>query len=577
MAQASDIITTREQPVYGVPDSMTVQFRKTPPLEESAYPGFAPGTTVHRAGSVVAEGRHPLPVDVREDRDVAVTLRDGTTIYVDVYRPISDEPVPVILAWSPYGKRGGKLNLDLFGHPTRMDVPTMWEDGLNKFEAVNPSYWVSHGYAVVNSDSRGSFASEGDLQFFGAQDALDEYDTIEWIADQEWSTGQVALTGNSFLAIAQWFVAALKPPHLVAIAPWEGSSDIYRDSALRGGIPDVNFSAVALAGFTGGGFTEDMPSQAFTNPLYDEYWESKAAALESIEVPAYIVGSWTNLLHTRGTLDAWRRISSPKKWLRIHNTHEWNDMYNPVNVEDLRRFLDHVVMGADNGWEATPPVRLTVLDPGHDDVVNRAEPAFPLARQRHVPLYLDAADGALRAQPAAPASMLYVPDAEGVVFRYTFERDTEVTGYGKVRLWMSAEDADDLDVFVTIGKIGANGEDVRAKVVTGNVHNGLNGQLRASLRELDQERSTPSEPHHTFRTVQKLKPGEIVPLDINLWPYSIRFHAGESLQLRVTGVGTHVRPEFSTLPPDPTINTGSHIVHTGGEHDSHVLLPIVEG
>jgi hypothetical protein len=577
VAQPFDTISIREQPIYGVPESMPVRFQKTPPTEQSAYPGFAPGTTVHKAGSVLLEGRHPLPVDVREDRDVAVTLRDGTTIYVDVFRPTSDGPVPAILAWSPYGKRGGKLNLDLFGHPTRMDVPIEWEDGLNKFEGVNPSYWVSHGYAVVNSDSRGVFRSEGDLQFFGAQDALDEYDTIEWIAEQSWSTGKVALTGNSFLAIAQWFVAALRPPHLVAIAPWEGSSDIYRDSALRGGIPDVNFSAVALAAFTGGGFTEDMPGQALTHPLYDQYWASKSAALEEIEVPAYIVGSWTNLLHSRGTFDAWRRISSAQKWLRVHNTHEWNDLYNPVNVEDLRRFLDHIVKGVDNGWEATPSVRLTVLDPGHDDLLNRAESSFPLARGQFVKMHLDAADGTLGALPDSSASVTYLPDAEGVVFRHTFQTDTEITGYGKVRLWLSAEDADDLDVFVTLSKIGAKGEDLRARVVTGSVHNGLNGQLRASLREVDEERSTPAEPFHTFRTVQKLAPGEIVKLDIGLWPYSIRFHPGETLQLRVNGVGTHVRPEFSTLPPDPTINTGRHILHTGGEYDSHVLLPIVEG
>lgn len=575
MAHHPSAAATKEQTVLGVPDSVRVRFRKTPSVEESDYPGFAPGTQVLPAGSVHREGGQPLPVDVREDRDVAVPLRDGTTIYVDIFRPVGDEAVPVILAWSPYGKRGGRLGLDVF--PTRMDVLPSWEDGLNKFEGPNPGYWVSHGYAVVNIDPRGVFRSEGDLCFFGPQEAQDEYDAIEWLAAQPWSTGQVALTGNSWLAISQWFVAALKPPHLAAIAPWEGSSDVYRDTALRGGIRDVIFSALILGGFAGGGWTEDQPGMAEDHSLMDPYWESKVADLESIEVPAYIAASWTNILHTRGTLDAWRRISSERKWLRVHNTHEWNDFYNPSHVEDLRRFLDHVVKGIDNGWEATPPVRLSVLDPGNVDVVNRPEVSFPLERECTKRLYLDAADGSLRdVLPTEPVSRTYAPTAEGAVFRCTFDRDTEIAGYAKVRLWMSAEGADDLDVFVYLTKLHANGAEQLPQVVTGRYHAGANGRLRASLRELDEIRSTESEPFHTFRSVQKLAPGEIVLLEIDLWPYAIRFHAGESLQLRVNGVDLLVRPEFPDLPAIPTINSGRHVVHTGGEHDSHVVLPITD-
>jgi hypothetical protein len=458
-----------------------------------------------------------------------------------------------------------------------MDVLPSWEDGLNKFEGPNPGYWVSHGYAVVNIDPRGVFRSEGDLYFFGPQEAQDEYDAIEWLAAQPWSTGQVALTGNSWLAISQWFVAALKPPHLAAIAPWEGSSDVYRDTAFRGGIRDVIFSALILGGFAGGGWTEDQPGMAEDHSLMDPYWESKVADLESIEVPAYIAASWTNILHTRGTLDAWRRISSERKWLRVHNTHEWNDFYNPSHVEDLRRFLDHVVKGIDNGWDATPPVRLSVLDPSNVDVVNRPEVSFPLERECAKRLYLDAADGSLRdVLPTEPVSHTYAPTAEGAVFRCTFDRDTEIAGYAKVRLWMSAEGADDLDVFVYLTKLHANGAEQLPQVVPGRYHAGANGRLRASLRELDEIRTTESEPFHTFRTVQKLAPGEIVLLEIGLWPYAIRFHAGESLQLRVNGVDLLVRPEFPDLPAIPTINSGRHVVHTGGEHDSHVVLPITD-
>ena len=70
----------------------------------------------------------------------------------------------------------------------------------------------------------------------GSQDAEDCYDVIEAIAAMPWSNGKVGMAGNSALAIIQWHVASLCPPHLAAIAPWEGSGDIYREQFCRGGV-----------------------------------------------------------------------------------------------------------------------------------------------------------------------------------------------------------------------------------------------------------------------------------------------------------------------------------------------------
>jgi predicted acyl esterase len=568
---------TGRHTLAGVDPSITVPFRRAVAPAERGHPGFRPGTEILTAGSVHREGGAPLAVDIRLDRDVEVLLRDGTAIYVDVYRPVSDVPVPVILAWSPYDKTSTTgLKNDMFEN--RMHVSPSWEDGLGTFESVSPGYWVTHGYAVVNADPRGIGFSDGDIQMFGHQHALDEYDTIEWLGVQAWSDGRVALAGNSWLAITQWFVAALRPPHLAAIAPWEGLSDLYVESAYRGGIPETVFSPKILGGLVGHGLIEDQAAMIDSNPLFDDYWKSKKVDLERIEVPAYIVASWTNLIHTRGTLEAWRRVASDQKWLRVHATHEWHDLYRPSGVEDLRRFFDHVVRGIDNGWDATPPVRLSILDPGHEDTVNRPESTFPLSRERHHPLYLRIDGGRLTTSPApTAASVDYAPDEEGLVFRHTFDRDVEITGYSKARLWVSAQEADDLDVFVTVSKLDREGEEQLAEVVPGRAHAGANGRLRASRRALDEALSTPSEPVHTFREVQKLAEGEIVPLEIGLWPYGIRFHAGETLQMRVNGVDVLRRPEFPDMPPSPTINRGRHLLHAGGIYDSHLLLPFVDG
>jgi predicted acyl esterase len=52
-----------------------------------------------------------------------------------------------------------------------------------------------------------------------------------------------------------------------------------------------------------------------------------------LRIPAYVVASWTNLLHTAGTIRGWRQMASKDKWLRVHNTHEWNDYYNGEVLE----------------------------------------------------------------------------------------------------------------------------------------------------------------------------------------------------------------------------------------------------
>jgi predicted acyl esterase len=456
-----------------------VLFRKSTSIEQSKYPGFKPRTYVLPKGSVQREGGMPLGCDIVVEQDVAVKLRDGIRIYTDVYRPADSENCPSIISWSPYGKRGGFLSCDVFGHPTRMDVPIPWEDGLNKFEAANPAYWCAHGYAIVAPDPRGVFMSEGDIYGYGIQEPMDECDVIEWAAVQPWSNGKVGLSGNSWLATSQWGVAALRPPHLAAIAPWEGAADRYRDHSCRGGIPELVFGEGIFKHLYGRNRTEDVPAMIRAYPLFNAYWESKVAKVEDIVVPAYVAASWTNILHTNGTMRGWRGMASKEKWLRVHNTHEWTDFYNPENVEDLRRFFDHYLKGVDNGWEATPRVRLTVLDPGNRDTLYRAEQDFPLSRQRFVPYYLgETPQGrSLRLERAAQeAACAYdSADPEGITFRITFDCDTEITGYIKLKLWVEARGNDDMDLFAFVKKIDRNGCEQQSRTVTGRTHVGPNG------------------------------------------------------------------------------------------------------
>ena len=581
---------------------MKVPLRKALPVDAPRvrYPGFNPDTLILKAGSVRREGAMPLPCDILLERDVPIRLRDGVTIYADVFRPVGDEACPALLAWSPYGKEiGGQMLDDV---PMRSGVPLSATSGLEKFEGPDPAYWVAHGYAIVNPDKRGAYMSEGNLLYWGHEDALDGCDVIDWIASQKWSNGKVGMTGNSWLTVSQWFIAAERPEHLAAIAPWEGFCDHYRESGTRGGIPAPEFPEMIAETF----------ASAVERPFMCDYWEDKAARVENIEIPAYVVASYTNSVHTHGSFAGFRRMASKEKWLRVHNTSEWFDYYTPENVEDLRRFFDHYLKGIDNGWEQTPRVRLSVLNPGGTDIVGRAEEDFPLARTQYHKLYLSAADSALLTSlPADQAVSEYQSDSarHEVTYRYRMERPTEITGYMKLHLWVSAPDHDDMDLAVRVEKLSRDGQPLPDR--TGNLI-AATGLMRVSMRQLDEARSTEAEPYYTFTTEQKLKPGEIVPVEIEIWPMGLYFDEGEILQLTVGAYQpanaaipfgsasiSVPRDGFTYMPGQPvemmtvggnatqcadpaevvvspaTHNAGRHRIYTGGEYDSYLYVPVI--
>lgn len=593
---------------------MKVPLRKALPVDAPRvrYPGFKTETLILKAGSVRREGAMPLPCDILLERDVPIRLRDGVTIYADVFRPVGDEACPALLAWSPYGKEiGGQMLDDV---PMRSGVPLSATSGLEKFEGPDPAYWVAHGYAIVNPDKRGAYMSEGNLLYWGHEDALDGCDVIEWIASQKWSNGKVGMTGNSWLTVSQWFIAAERPEHLAAIAPWEGFCDHYRESGTRGGIPAPEFPEMIAETFASAhGMLEDQPRMIVERPFMCDYWEDKAARVENIEIPAYVVASYTNSVHTHGSFAGFRRMASKEKWLRVHNTNEWFDYYTPENVEDLRRFFDHYLKGIDNGWEQTPRVRLSVLNPGGTDIVGRAEEDFPLARTRYRKLYLSAADSSLLATlPEQQAVSEYQSDSarHEVTYRYRMEQPTEITGYMKLHVWVSAPDHDDMDLAVRVEKLSRDGQPLPDR--TGNLI-AATGLMRVSMRQLDETRSTEAEPYYTFTTEQKLKPGEIVPVEIEIWPMGLYFNKGEILQLTVGAYQpanaaipfgsasiSVPRDGFTYMPgqkpvdmitvggnatqcADPTEvvvspathNAGRHRIYTGGEYDSYLYVPVI--
>ena len=502
------------------------------------------------------------------EQDVPVKMRDGVTIYTDIFRPADQTDIPVIISWGPFGKRAG----DQASEWQLMGVPPGTVSKMAKFESADPAYWCRHGYAVANVDPRGAGNSEGDINMFGSQDGRDGYDFVEWVATQWWCNGKTAFFGNSGVAMVQWRIAAEQPPHLTCIAPWEGTGDFYRESLFEGGIPQ-HFGDSILSALAGKNLVDDYIAMSYKYPFINEYWEDKNPDYTKIKIPTYVTACWSHF-HLRGSLEGFRKIRSTKKWLRAHREFEWPDTYAPENLEDLKRFYDRYLKDIRNGWELTPRVRLEVMDAYDCDFqVNRAETSFPLKRTEYKKLYLDAASGSMSFSPAKEEANVGYESQEGRTnFDIEFDEDTEITGYLKLRLWVEAKGHDDMDLFITVRKLDEDGTWLPVHVL-GQEHPGAWGRMRVSRRELDEKLSTDFQPVQAHRKDEKLRPGEIVPVDIEIWPTSWIWHEGQKLRVIVSG---HYVREDWWLPVDYKIdNKGEHIIHTGGKFDSYLQIPVI--
>ena len=103
------------------------------------------------------------------------------------------------------------------------------------------------------------------------------------------------------------------------------------------------------------------PKMVAENPLMNAYYKDKIVDWNKIRIPTYVTAGWVHH-HLRGAFEGFRRIRSPKKWMRAHRDFEWPDTYKPENMEDVRKFFDRYCKEIHNGWEMTPRVRIDVMD-----------------------------------------------------------------------------------------------------------------------------------------------------------------------------------------------------------------------
>ena len=160
----------------------------------------------------------PDSVSLKVETNLPAVMRDGTTLYADVYRPDGPGPFPTILQRTPYDKTAALSS-----------------------QMMDPMKTAKAGFALIIQDTRGRYTSGGEFYCF-VDDINDGYDSVEWAASLPWSSGKVGMVGTSYVGATQWLAAISAPPHLAAIAPNVTASNYHDGWTYQGGAFELGFN-----------------------------------------------------------------------------------------------------------------------------------------------------------------------------------------------------------------------------------------------------------------------------------------------------------------------------------------------
>lgn len=542
------------------------------------------------------------------EKDVKIPLRDGGYLYADIFRPDSaTEKFPAI------------ANITVYNKDKLWIPPSDLEEEANPYmnwEAANPMWWVPRGYVCVRIDSRGTGKSPGRCEPSSYQESLDFYDCIEWLAKQQWCSGNLGTLGISYHAACQWRLANLNPPSLKAIIPWEGRADQYRDQAYHGGIFSMGFlgnwinqhMARHLLGrtrkYNPDSFSPDMLWQYLSHDLDSEWWRMCSARWDQIQVPVYTVGNWGGWgLHLRGNTEAYLCAVSKHKKLRIHTGDHFRPFHSNEGKVDQLRFFDYWLKGMQNGIMDEPPIKLEIRTGGSKKpYAFRFENEWPLARTQWTKMYFSIekerspdeahTEGRLVAEQVATTRQISYsgsnPNKAGVgsgssapgigrsgvsFVTDPMVHDTEITGPLMANLWVSST-AEDMDVMVTLRNIDPDGNEVFELGQQGQPVVLTKGWLRASHRKLDPQKSLPYRPYHAHNERLWLEPDVPVECQIEIISTCIVFKKGHQLRVDIHAQDSAGSGNFTHFHADYN-EEAIHTFYAGGAMNSYILLPII--
>jgi predicted acyl esterase len=284
--------------------------------------------------------------------EMKIPMRDGTHLVGDVYVPkAGGGPFPVILIQTPYNKANQR--------PAFADGGDRW-GGL----------FSNTDYAFVVVDWRGRFASRDAakprVQGGGGQDG---FDTVAWIAEQEFSNGKIGGWGSSALGGAQFKTAALNPPNLTCIAPAVVPLNMTYETFFPGGVIWEEF--VKMLGRLGWNLYDQLIQQPVKNQTWQMIEASTYIKPSQIQVPVLMVGGWYDL-YTDEMIDNYHRLRAEGgDAARAHTTlimgpwlHSGLDQERQGELDypgavgysapQTIAFFDHFLRGVDNGFDTQP-------------------------------------------------------------------------------------------------------------------------------------------------------------------------------------------------------------------------------
>lgn len=543
----------------------------------SANSGFASTAKAPDSSQVVpvrtvSQAAAPMPSRVKEyleyDRpakystirtEIQVPTRDGTKIGCTMWRPAkkgTNTPAPgrfpgVIVAYLPYFLIGVQ--------------------GAGELVLGASNYFSNRGYVTLMCWPRGTGTSEGEWGgWFTAQENRDNYDIIEWLARQPFSTGKVGQTGGSYGGMTSYRVARLNPPHLEAIAPIEAYSSIYDNYTYPGGIRSTNEPVWITGGGVvyGAGRPHPYPQAVdwLRHPLLDDYWKQIDIAphYDQMKVPVLNVGGWRDLFQD----------GTPRNYIGLKSRGAlimgpWNHGDAALPLNPVLAWFDHYVMRLRSAPRPPSQVLSYQMPNGpwrtHADWPPRN--AHNRTRALNGDGTLGAAEGAGTSSYTADTTGGVTPPVEGLnSLSFTSDpasRNTDIAGAGEARLVATLTDP--------TGVLGSAASQVDTNFVL-YVHDvapdGTELYVTKGYMKASHRRS------HSYQTIIDLgKPAEY---RIPLWHIDWRLAKGHRLRLQLTA-GDHARDNGAgvsaapaPLQPIPPLRVGIAV----GKGGSSLTLPI---
>jgi uncharacterized protein len=543
---------------------------------------------------------------VNDRYNLRVPLRDGVTLSADVYLPGAPGPHPAIVTRTPYNK----------------NTPEAYAKG---------RAMTDRGYAFVWMDVRGRGDSDGVFVPWRAE-AKDGYDAVEWVAAQDWCTGDVATWGWSYSAYSQWLTALEQPPHLRAMITYGSPQDPYPigewptgthppvmltwcrfvDGRVTQHIDAIDWTAVyehlpIVEQDEIAGFSSDYWHADHAHPTLDGYWEPMRYShrISEIDLPVLHVTGWYD--DGAGTYRNFERMSSSAATEQARSAqtlivgpwvHEANKDrrigeidFGPDAIIDLdaieTAWLDRWVRRIENA-DAGVRVRIFVMGPNEW----RDEREWPLARTAYTAYYLDGGNANSR---FGDGKLTPIASTEERTDTYLYDPLRPVP-YIYDPVWFQIGGPDDYSAIEQRGDVLVYTSDPLTEPleVTGPVRaiihaatSALDTDFTAKLLDVHpngfSQRLCDGAVRGRFRngieTDELMEPGDVYRLEIDLWYTSHVFQSGHRIRIEIA---SSAFPKYArntntgnVLATDTETVIAENTIYHGGRFDSHLVLPAV--